>query len=894
MSALTEGTSPAMPPAPSPIHLADYAPPPWLVDTVALDVQLAPTATRVTATTKLKPNPEAAATTSIELDGERMQLISVSLDGHLLGTDAYTISDSKLTLHDVTAEPHELVIESECDPQANTSLTGLYRSSGVYCTQCEAEGFRRITYFPDRPDVLAIYTVRLEADKTDCPILLANGNQVAQGDLADGRHFAEWHDPHPKPAYLFAMVAGDLDCVSDRFTTMSGRDVSLGIYVEHGKADRTAYAMDSLKRSMTWDEAAFGREYDLDVFNIVAVSDFNMGAMENKGLNVFNDKYILVRPDTATDADYANVEAIIAHEYFHNWSGNRVTCRDWFQLCLKEGLTVFRDQEFSSDMRSRPVKRIADVKTLRAHQYPEDAGPLAHPVRPSSYIEINNFYTATVYEKGAEVVRMLKTLIGPDAFRDGMDAYFENNDGRAATVEDFISAMEDASGRDLSQFKRWYDQAGTPELVVSGKYSPIDETFDLTVAQSTAPTPGQSAKAPLHIPLAMGLIGKDGTSLPLHLSNTETDGDAQTQTVVELTGYEQTFTFEKVTSPPVLSVLRGFSAPVKLTTNGGDKDWLFRMAHDPDPCARWEAGQTYARELLVNVTRAMRAGDKPRRGTRYADALRHVLEDDSLEPAFAAMMLDLPGEAELAQHIGQNVDADAVHNARKHLQSAVADQLGDLLLDRYSQLQSNAAYSPDAEQAGRRALKNACLRLYAGLGNENAARIAAVQFSSANNMTDMEAALATLTHMQREERQVAFDAFYERAAGDPLLLDKWFSLQAMSSRADTRQAVEALMDHSDFSMKRPNTVRSLIGVFAGSNPVRFHAADGSGYRLLTQVVRDLDPINPQVAARLLGTLKSWRVYDDARKSEAVRCVSDLLDGEKLSEDVYEIATRMIA
>lgn len=823
-----------------------------------------------------------------------MRLISVSLDGQALGPDAYATSDTKLTLRDVTAEPHLLVIETECDPQANTSLTGLYRSNGIYCTQCEAEGFRRITYFPDRPDVLAVYAVRLEADKAECPILLANGNQVSQGDLPDGRHFAEWHDPHPKPAYLFAMVAGDLDCVSDSFTTMSGREVSIGIYVEHGKADRTAYAMDSLKRSMVWDEEVFGREYDLDVFNIVAVSDFNMGAMENKGLNVFNDKYILVRPDTATDADYANVEAIIAHEYFHNWSGNRVTCRDWFQLCLKEGLTVFRDQEFSSDMRSRPVKRIADVKTLRAHQYPEDAGPLAHPVRPSSYIEINNFYTATVYEKGAEVVRMLKTLVGPGAFRTGMDAYFEKNDGRAATVEDFISAMEEASGRDLAQFTRWYDQAGTPELVVSGRYSPIDETFDLTVAQSTAPTPGQSAKEPLHIPLAMGLIGKDGASLPLHLADAKSDGEAATQAVVELTGYEQTFTFEKVASPPVLSVLRGFSAPVKLTTNGGDKDWLFRMAHDPDPCARWEAGQTYARELLVNITRAMAAGDRPRRGTRYADALRHVLQDDSLEPAFGAMMLDLPGEAELAQHIGENVDADAVHNARKHLQSAVADQLSDLLLDRYSQLQSNAPYSPDADQAGRRALKNACLRLYAGLGNENAARIASVQFSSANNMTDMEAALATLTHMEREERQAAFDAFYNRAEGDPLLLDKWFSLQAMSSRSDTCRAVEALMDHSDFSMKRPNTVRSLIGVFAGSNPVRFHAADGSGYRLLVQVVRDLDPINPQVAARLLGTLKSWRVYDSTRRSEAVRAVSDLLDGGKLSEDVYEIATRMIA
>ena len=895
---MTEGTSPVPSPAPSAIYLEDYTPPHWLIRTVLLDVQLSPNATRVVATTKLYPNPDTAGTDEIVLDGERMRLLSVSLDGARLNDDQYGLTETSLTLKGLSAGEHTLVVETECDPQANTSLTGLYRSNNVYCTQCEAEGFRRITYFPDRPDVLAVYTVRLEADKASCPVLLANGNPVSHGDLPNGRHFAEWHDPHPKPAYLFAMVAGDLDCVSDSFTTMSGRDVSLGIYVEHGKADRTAYAMDSLKRSMAWDEQVFGREYDLDVFNIVAVSDFNMGAMENKGLNVFNDKYILVRPDTATDMDFANVEAIIAHEYFHNWSGNRVTCRDWFQLCLKEGLTVFRDQEFTSDMRSRPVKRIADVKTLRAHQFPEDAGPLAHPVRPASYIEINNFYTATVYEKGAEVVRMLKTVIGDDAFREGMNLYFARNDGRAATVEDFISAMEEASDRDLTQFKRWYDQSGTPELVVSGKYSPLDEIYELTVAQSTPPTPRQSSKAPLHIPLVTGLIGEDGQSLPLHPASAGAGAvegnEPATETVLELTQHEQTFRFEKVTSPPVLSLLRGFSAPVKLTTNGGDKDWLFRMAHDPDPCARWEAGQTHARELLINVIRAMAGGDKPRRGTRYADALRNVLQDDTLEPAFAAMMLDLPGEAELAQHMGADVNADAVHEARKHLQSAVADQLGDLLLDRYAQLQSNAPYSPDAEQAGRRALKNACLRLYAGLGNENAARLASAQFSSANNMTDMEAALATLTHMERDERQSAFDAFYERASGDPLLLDKWFSLQAMSSRPDTLQAVEALMQHSDFSLKRPNTVRSLVGVFAGSNPVRFHAADGSGYRFLARVVRELDSINPQVAARLLGTLKSWRVYDAPRKREAVNAVTDLLDGGKLSEDVYEIATRMIA
>ncbi len=886
---MIEGTTPAPQSAPQTVRLADYTPPRWTVDTVRLDISLDPAATLVRATLKLRPN--AADPGAVVLDGEKMELVSLALDGKPLAPGAYQVTDRSLTIPGVEAAPHTLEIETRCNPDGNTELSGLYRSSGVYCTQCEAEGFRRITYFPDRPDVLSVYTVRIEADADTCPILLANGNPGETGTLPGGRHFAEWHDPHPKPSYLFAMVAGDLACITDTLRTMSGRDVTLGIYVEHGKEDRAGYAMDSLKRSMRWDEEAFGREYDLDVFNIVAVSDFNMGAMENKGLNVFNDKYILVRPDTATDADFANVEAIIAHEYFHNWSGNRVTCRDWFQLCLKEGLTVFRDQEFTSDMRSRPVKRIADVKTLRAHQFPEDAGPLAHPVRPDSYIEINNFYTATVYEKGAEVVRMLKTLIGEDAFRRGMDIYFARNDGTAATVEHFLDAMAEASGRDLSQFKRWYDQAGTPEIVVSGRYVPLDEAYELTVAQSTPPTPGQSQKQPLHIPLGIGLIGRDGDDMPLHLKGA---ADGESSPVLELTGREQTFRFEKVSEPPVLSILRGFSAPVTLTSNGGDADLLFRMAHDSDPCARWEAGQSYARNLLLNNVKAIARGEKPRRGVRYAEALRNVLTDDTLEPAFAAAMLDLPGEQEIAQRIGANVDADAIHEARRALQASIADQLSDILLDLYGRLQSNAPYSPDAEQAGRRALKNACLRVYSGLGNENAARLAAGQFAAANNMTDTEAALAALTHMERPEREEAFDAFYERWADDQLVLDKWFGLQAVSSRPDTLERVKALMDHEAFSLKRPNAVRALVGSFAGANPVRFNAADGSGYRFLTGVVRDLDKLNPQVAARLLGLLKSWRIYDAPRREQAEAAIKSLLSEKNLSEDVYEIATRMVA
>ena len=884
---MTDGSSPAAGPAAGPdlVLLADYTPPLWTVTSVHLDLSLDPSATRVRARLELAPGAEIPG--PILLAGETMELVSLALDGVTLAPDAFTVTDTALTVP-ADAAPHVLEIETRVNPDANTALTGLYRSSGTYCTQCEAEGFRRITYFPDRPDVLARYSVRLEADKTACPVLLSNGNPGARGELPGGRHFAEWHDPHPKPSYLFALVAGDLDCVSDSFTTASGRHVELGIYVEHGKADRAGYAMGALRRCMRWDEETFGREYDLDVFNIVAVSDFNMGAMENKGLNIFNDKYILVRPDTATDMDYANVEAIIAHEYFHNWTGNRVTCRDWFQLCLKEGLTVFRDQEFTSDMRSRPVKRISDIQTLRAHQFPEDAGPLAHPVRPASYIEINNFYTATVYEKGAEVVRMLKTLVGPEAFRRGMDLYFDRNDGRAATVEDFLDAMAEASGRDLAPFKRWYDQAGTPEIAVSGRYSPLDETYDLTVAQSTPPTPGQSVKAPLHIPLAVGLIGRDGADLPLIVN-----GQAASP-VLELTRQEQTFRFEKVTQPPVLSVLRNFSAPVRVVSNGTAADWLFRMAHDSDPCARWEAGQTYGRELLLSIIDSMATNTKPRRGTRYAEALRTVLSDDTLEPAFAAQMLAIPDEAEMAQHIGADVDAEAVHAARQHLRAAVTDQLGDALLDTYARLQSNAAYSPDAAEAGRRSLKNACLGLYASLGNDTAARLAAGQFASANNMTDTEAALRTLTHMERPEREEALDAFLARAQGDPLMMDKWFTLQAISSRADTRERVEKLMGHPAFSLRRPNTVRALIGAFASANPARFHAADGSGYRLLTDVVAELDSINPQVAARLLGTLKSWRIYDAPRRRAASEAVSHLLRAPKLSQDTYEIATRMIA
>ncbi|MEO1160868.1 MAG: aminopeptidase N, partial [Pseudomonadota bacterium] len=582
---------------PPTIHLKDYKPSDYLIDHVSLDVALQPTATGVVSTLKMRPNPASKTVNApVRLDGEALELKSIAINGETIGDNRYTLSENQLVIDDVPEGKFELTIETQCNPDANTALSGLYRSNGVYCTQCEAEGFRRITYFLDRPDVLATYQVRVEADRESVPVLLANGNPVETGDLDDGRHFAVWHDPWPKPAYLFALVAGDLACVTDHFTTMSERKVELRIYVEQGKQDRCDWAMESLKASMAWDETAFGREYDLDIFMIVAVSDFNMGAMENKGLNVFNDKYILARADTATDQDYVNIEAIIAHEYFHNWTGNRITCRDWFQLCLKEGLTVFRDQEFTSDMRSRAVKRIQDVRTLRSHQFPEDAGPLAHPVRPQSYIEINNFYTATVYEKGAEVVRMFKTLLGAEKFANALNIYFDRHDGDAATVEDFVTCMEEASGRDLAQFFNWYNHAGTPSVNTRLDWDQAAGTATLTVSQSLSATPGQSDKPDMHIPLATGLIGPDGCDMELVLS----DGQRIDSGILELRSARQSWTFTGITDRPVLSINRGFSAPVNLTTGQRDEDLLFLMANDHDAFNRWEAGQTLSRSIIMS------------------------------------------------------------------------------------------------------------------------------------------------------------------------------------------------------------------------------------------------------------------------------------------------------
>jgi aminopeptidase N len=874
-----------------PVRLEDYRPPDWLVETVDLDVSLHATATRVRATLLLKPNPQASVAAPLVLDGDGLKLAALTLDGEVLSSDRYVADPDRLTIAQPPQRPFKLGIETVIDPSANTQLMGLYRSNRTYCTQCEAEGFRRMTYFPDRPDVMAVYTTRIEADKTECPVLLANGNPIAAGDApGSGRHFAVWHDPFPKPSYLFAMVAGDLAWVEDHFRTTSGRDVTLRIFVEHGNEDRCAYAMDSLKRAMRWDEEKFGREYDLDIFMIVAVSDFNMGAMENKGLNVFNDKYVLASHDTATDTDHIGIESVIAHEYFHNWTGNRITCRDWFQLCLKEGLTVFRDQEFSADQNSRSVERIGDIRTLRASQFIEDAGPLAHPVRPNAYREINNFYTATVYEKGAEVVRMLQTLLGPAIFRKGMDLYFARHDGEAATVEQFVQCFADASVTDLSQFMRWYSQAGTPEIVVSGSHDARARTYRMEIAQTVPPTPGQSTKEPMHMPLAVGLMARDGRDLPLQLAG----GGTVERGVLELRNGADVFVFENIDEPPVPSLNRNFSAPVRLSANLSADDLLFLAAHDTDPFNRWQAVQTLATRLLVDNTAALHNGGNARQHPGLLDALTAILTDRVLEPAFVALTLTLPSEADIAREIARDVDPDAIFGARNALRKAAGLRLTNALHQHYDALAHSGPYRIDSASAGRRALRNVCLDLIVAAGMPGVIGLAARQFRDANNMTDRVAALTTLSLYDCPERADAFDDFYARYKDNPLVVDKWLSLQATIPEPATLGRVQSLLNHPSFLMSNPNRVRALLGAFALSNQTQFNRADGAGYELLSDAVLTLDPKNPQVAARLLSALRSWRVLEPARRAHAERALRKIAAEPSLSRDTADIATRALA
>ena len=869
--------------------LKDYKPTDFVVERIDLTFELDPKETTVVSRVILHRREGVAADAPLVFDGDELTLDSLQIDGNDIDPSLYDATPDSLTIRGLPESgPFEVTVNTTISPETNTKLMGLYRTNGVYCTQCEAEGFRRITYFYDRPDVLAVYTVTIIASKEDTKQLLSNGNFLGGGNYDEGRHFAAWFDPHPKPSYLFALVGGDLGVIEDSFTTMSDREVALKIYVEHGKEGRAGYAMDALKRSMKWDEEVFGREYDLDIFQIVAVSDFNMGAMENKGLNVFNDKYVLADPETATDADYANIEAIIAHEYFHNWTGNRITCRDWFQLCLKEGLTVYRDHAFSADQRSAAVKRIAEIRLLKAHQFPEDAGPLAHPVRPETYKEINNFYTATVYEKGSEVVRMIRTILGAEDFRKGMDLYFERHDGDAATIEDFLACFAEASGRDLKQFALWYSQAGTPSVSVSTDWSEAAKTFKVTLEQSLAPTPGQSRKALMHIPLAYGLILPDGSEF----DGDPDSGDAENG-VFHLTKRKQTFTFANVPGRPVLSINRSFSAPVNIAMEQSAADLAHIARHDSDGVSRWQALNEQAMRHLVAVSKLARDGRNLPSARELADILVATATDESLEPAFRAQALMLPAESDIAREIGSNIDPDAIHTAREAVLSDVAGA-GVEVFARLADSAPKGPYSPDATDAGLRALAGVALA-YASIAEGQPDRAKAT-FDKSDNMTVMAQALQVLAHQfpGSSETADALAAFKSRFADDPLALDKWYSIQAMTPGADTCARVEDLLDSADFDRTNPNRMRSLIGSFSAGNPTGFNAADGAGYRLLAREVIDIDKRNPQLAARLLTAMRSWRSLEAGRQELARQALVSIREAGELSPDVGDIVDRMLA
>ena len=872
-------------------RLEDYRPSDYLIPQTELTFDLDPEKTRVVSQLAVERRAGVEPSAPLVLDGDGLVLIRVELDGSALQPADYRATPDQLVIANPPASGRfRLTVETEISPAANQALMGLFRSNGVYCTQCEAEGFRRISYFLDRPDILSVYTVRVEAQRKQAPLLLGNGNMVETGELGNGRHFAVWHDPFPKPSYLFALVAGDLGRIKESFVTASGRTVELGIYVEHGKERLASYAMDALMRSMRWDEEVFGREYDLDIFNIVAVSDFNMGAMENKGLNVFNDKYVLADEETATDADFANIEAIIAHEYFHNWTGNRITCRDWFQLCLKEGLTVFRDHEFSADQRSRAVKRIAEVRTLRAHQFPEDQGPLAHPVRPRRYREINNFYTATVYEKGSEVVRMIRTILGREAFRKGMDLYFERHDGEAATVEDFLKVFEDVSGRDLSQFALWYHQAGTPNVTVTTSHDAARQEFLLEIEQSVPPTPSESRKRLMHIPLAFGLVGPDGRDL----SYKSVEGATVENGVIHLRKRRHAVRFSGLAQRPALSLNRGFSAPLTLSVEQRAEDQYFLARNDSDLFCRWQAYNTLLTDALISAFRAVLDGGKPEFSPELLDVAGAIAADETLEHAYRALAISLPGEADIAREIGKNIDPDAIFAAREALAAAIAQANVEVFKSLYASTEATGPFSPDAASAGRRALRNTLLDYLATL--PGGAKRASAHFADATNMTDRAAALGVLAHRcaGSPEARKALADFEARYGADPLIMDKWFQIQATVPGDGAVDTVKALTSHPAFSMSNPNRVRSLIGTFAGANQTGFNRADGAGYRFFAETVLSMDKRNPQVAARLATALRSWRSLEPGRQAKARETLLMMSGSGKLSADLRDIVERTLA
>jgi len=875
---------------PKTIYLKDYTVPPYLVDSVYLDFHLDEEATRVRSRLQMRRNPDAGVSVPLELDGQELELVSLKLDGQELGPEEYEIGEESLSIAQLP-EAFLLEIETRIRPQDNTSLEGLYQSSGNYCTQCEAEGFRKITYYPDRPDVMSVFTTRIEADKGKYPVLLSNGNPQEGGELDGGRHYAVWHDPHRKPCYLFALVAGHLEHIEDSYTTMHGRQVSLRIYSERHNIDKCEHAMRSLQRSMQWDEQVYGREYDLDIYHIVAVDDFNMGAMENKGLNVFNTKFVLARPESATDTDFVNVEAVIGHEYFHNWSGNRVTCRDWFQLSLKEGFTVFRDQSFTADMTSKAVKRIDDVNLLRNHQFPEDAGPLSHPVRPESYVEINNFYTATVYEKGAEVVRMLYNFLGPEGFRKGTDLYFDRHDGQAVTTDDFVKAMEDATGRDFGQFGLWYSQAGTPRLEVSDDYDADSGRYTLHVKQSRKAINGQDTSLPMHIPLAVGLMQADGTEMVPQLVGGAPGGD--TSLVLDVTEMEQDFVFSGLSERPVPSLLRGFSAPVILHYDYRREELAFLMARDTDPFNRWEAGQTLMTQVVLECMQAHRQGREMILDVALMGAVAQALREPSADKALEARVLALPSENYLAEQC-EEVDPEAIHQARRFVKHGLAKALRSEWLQTYNANRIQGEYGLSAEEMGQRSLTNLALGYLMELEEPAVGQMCVLQYEEANNMTDQMAALSALVNTESPAKQHLLNIFYDRWQDENLVVDKWFSVQATSQAADTLERVLQLRHHPAFTLKNPNRMRALIGAFCMANPRHFHSRDGRGYQLLADTVLELNTLNPQVAARLLKSVGQWRKLEPERRQLLQTELERVKRADGLSKDVFEVVSKSLA
>ena len=871
------------------IYLKDYQEPKYLIETVDLNFILEAEYTRVVSRLKITHNPNNNTRhAALELLGEELTLISVALNGVALTDSQYKLTAESLTIVDVPQNTtFTLAIENTINPKANSALEGLFVSNHMLCSQCEAQGFRKITYFLDRPDVMARFTTTLIADKTLYPVLLSNGNKVAHGELIDNRHWVSWEDPFKKPCYLFALVAGQLECIEDHFTTMSGRDITLQIFVEAHDIDKCAHAMQSLKNSMRWDEQVYGREYELDLYMIVAVGHFNMGAMENKGLNIFNTKFVLARPDTATDMDYEHIEGVIGHEYFHNWSGNRITCRDWFQLSLKEGFTVFRDQEFTADQTSKAVKRINDVNALRTRQFTEDVGPLAHPIRPEAYIEINNFYTLTVYEKGAEVVRMIRTLLGTELFHKGADLYFQRHDGQAVTCEHFVQAMEDASDKDLSQFRRWYAQAGTPMLKVEQDYDADKRSYTLTLSQTI---PGQKNAAVLHIPVKVALFAADGMIMDASVVDAVTQNNELT---LELTASTQSFVFENILSQPVLSILRDFSAPVKLQMQRPLTELAFLLQHDNDSFNRWEAGQQLTASIIFELISAIKQGKSLTIPDALVDSFKVLLEQPAPDLSYLACLLSLPAESYLAEQMTV-IDVDAIHLARQTVKRSLAEQLTEQITALYIKNHQDEAGELNSAAIGRRRIKNLCLDYLTQLDTDASHQLANEQFSSAKTMTDQIVALGAIVNSENPEKKACLQQFYQQWQDEALVIDKWFSLQASSPLPDTFAVVQSLLQHAAFDLKNPNRVRSLVGAFSQANPIHYHMKNGQGYQLLADQVIALNSLNPQVASRMVSALTQWRRFDKQRQGLMKQQLERIINTENVSKDVFEIASKSLA